>query len=213
MRRLILPAALMIFLCLPHIAGGEALELVSGGSNESGATLLNPGEVLLKWTAPGDDGYSGRASSYELRYQLRAKGPLDTELEWIQGVRVIGEPTPSAAGRTDSILLTGLPYGERYYFCIRAYDEVGNASPLSNSPMVMVQDSFNCSYLPGDVNGNGVVNMLDVSYLITFIYKDGPAAIPAVAGDVDGSLSVNILDVSYLTRYLYRDGDKPVCRD
>lgn|GEM_PF-2573727 len=213
MRRRILPAALMIYLCLSNIAGGEGLELVPGGIDESGTSLLNPGEVLLKWTAPGDDGYSGRASRYDLRYQLRSKGPLETELEWIQALRVTGEPTPSTAGRTDSLLLTGLPYGDRYYFCIRAYDEVGNVSPLSNSPLVIVQDSFNCSYLPGDVNGNGVVNMLDVSYLVTFLYKDGPAAIPAVAGDVDGSFNVSILDVSYLTLYLYRDGDKPVCRD
>lgn len=64
----------------------------------------------------------------------------------------------------------------------------------------------------GDVNGNGAVNILDVTYLISFLYKSGPAPVPTVDnGDVNNSGTVNILDATYLISYLYKSGPPPNC--
>jgi hypothetical protein len=32
-----------------------------------------------------------------------------------------------------------------------------------------------CSIWAADVNGNGVVNLLDITYLIAYLYQGGPA--------------------------------------
>ncbi|SYZ72782.1 exported hypothetical protein [Candidatus Zixiibacteriota bacterium] len=68
-----------------------------------------------------------------------------------------------------------------------------------------------CDFTCGDLNGNGSINILDVSFLINFLYKSGPAPSPMSIADVNNSGSVNIIDVSYLINYLYRQGPALSC--
>lgn len=65
--------------------------------------------------------------------------------------------------------------------------------------------------LMGDYDESGSLNILDIIYIINYIYKDGPAPIPLISGDMDCSNSINILDVIYLINYLYKDGP-PACQ-
>lgn len=67
------------------------------------------------------------------------------------------------------------------------------------------------SYICGDANGSGSVNILDITYLINYIYKGGPPPDPIESGDADGSGSINLLDITYLINYLYKGGPAPVC--
>ena len=92
-------------------------------------------EVLLTWTATGDDGLNGIASGYEIHYLEAKYGPISNELAWRYSNRVSGEPIPSPSGQTDSMIITGLEDGKGYYFCIKAYDDAGNYSGLSNSTL------------------------------------------------------------------------------
>ncbi|MCX6828617.1 MAG: hypothetical protein NT002_04975 [candidate division Zixibacteria bacterium] len=57
----------------------------------------------------------------------------------------------------------------------------------------------------GDVNGSETVNIQDITYLINFLYKGGPAPFCAL-GDVNNSGIVNIQDITYLINFLYKDG-------
>jgi hypothetical protein len=84
------------------------------------------GDVTLTWTAPGDDGMEGRAARYDLRYA----GWELTEATWdsAQGVVV---PVPRAAGEAETLLVKGLGSG-RWFFGLKAADEVPNWSALSN---------------------------------------------------------------------------------
>ncbi|MEW5922967.1 MAG: peptidoglycan DD-metalloendopeptidase family protein [Candidatus Zixiibacteriota bacterium] len=66
-------------------------------------------------------------------------------------------------------------------------------------------------YICGDANGNGALNILDVTYLITYLYKGGPEPVPMEGGDANGNGAINILDVTYLITYLYKSGPAPVC--
>jgi len=66
-------------------------------------------------------------------------------------------------------------------------------------------------FLCGDADGSGALNILDVSRIISYLYKNGAAPVPPEAGDADGSGSTNILDVSRLIGYLYKNGSAPIC--
>ena len=66
-------------------------------------------------------------------------------------------------------------------------------------------------YKCGDADGNDALNILDVTYIISYLYKNGPPPIPEAAGDVDKSQSCNVLDISYLINYLYKGGPPPIC--
>ncbi|ALP53607.1 hypothetical protein Tel_10955 [Candidatus Tenderia electrophaga] len=86
--------------------------------------------VALTWTAPGDDGLMGTASSYDIRYSTSAIN----DGNWASATQASGEPTPSAAGSNQSFTVTGLSPGTTYYFAIKTSDNASNTSALSNSP-------------------------------------------------------------------------------
>ena len=66
-------------------------------------------------------------------------------------------------------------------------------------------------YVCGDADGSETINILDVSYLVNYIYKGGPAPVPEESGDADGSGTINILDATHLINYLYKNGPEPIC--
>jgi hypothetical protein len=81
--------------------------------------------------------------------------------------------------------------------------------PMSGESLDMafvITDSMIC----GDVNNDGIINIGDVVYLITYLYRGGPPPIPMTCvGDVNCDGIVNIGDVVYLVTYLYRGGAAP----
>lgn len=84
--------------------------------------------VALSWTTPGDDGNTGNASSYDIRYSTSTI----TELNWNSATTVSGEPTPQIVGTIQSFTVTGLTCGTLYYFALKTSDEVPNTSAISN---------------------------------------------------------------------------------
>ena len=82
----------------------------------------------LIWTAPGDDGASGTATTYDIRYSTATI----TEGNWSLATEVTGEPVPSIAGSSELMTVSGLSAGTTYYFAIKTSDEVPNESDISN---------------------------------------------------------------------------------
>ncbi|SYZ73052.1 exported hypothetical protein [Candidatus Zixiibacteriota bacterium] len=200
---------IFIFMAIAAIFAAVGSADAEGGL--AGETTFNPGEILLRWTAPGDNGYTGRAAGYDIRYQAYSLGPLDTEAEWRNASRVLGEPSPSIAGVKDSMIVKSLVYGASFYFAMKTYDLAGNYSVLSNSPLVTAGDTLNCSYIPGDANADGYINIKDVACVVSYLYKEGFLPYPLQSADVDASGIINILDVSYVIKSIYHEGPDPVC--
>jgi len=95
-----------------------------------------PAPVTLTWTAPGDDGMTGTATVYDLRYAGQPPALGDTITWWQSAARASGLPLPSASGVTDSVVVL-LPPGN-YWFNIRVADEVPNWSSWSNWLNVLI---------------------------------------------------------------------------
>jgi len=89
------------------------------------------GEVVLEWTAPGDDGSVGRANEYIIRYSERE---ITNYAAWCEANDVTGEPVPKDAESEETFTVSNLTPGRKYYFAVRAVDDVGNKSILSSSP-------------------------------------------------------------------------------
>jgi hypothetical protein len=100
-----------------------------------GATSTVAYRATLTWTAPGDDGTEGKATSYRIRYR---EGPITDEAAWdaasAPGVTV----TPGAAGIRETVQLVELPGAATVSFAVRAVDAAGNLAPLSNPASVYV---------------------------------------------------------------------------
>lgn len=93
--------------------------------------------VELSWTAPGDDGNTGTAASYDIRYSV---SPI-TEGNWSAATPVSGEPAPTVAGSNQTLTVSGLDPATNYFFAIKTSDEVPNESSISNIAQATTQGS------------------------------------------------------------------------
>ncbi|HEX7899501.1 MAG TPA: fibronectin type III domain-containing protein [Planctomycetota bacterium] len=174
-------------------------------------TAANPTETTmeLSWLAPGDDGASGTATSYDVRYSAAAI----TDANWAAATPAVGEPTPALAGTLQGFTVTGLTRETTYHFALRATDDQGLESALSNIPSAATLDltppaavadltvgtvaaeTVALSWTsPGDDGAAGTAASFDVRYASAPISDATWAAAtpaageptPAVAGTVQG---------------------------
>jgi hypothetical protein len=72
--------------------------------------------------------------------------------------------------------------------------------------------AYQClDFVCGDVNGDALVNIFDATFLITHLYRSGPAPDPPESADVNNDGAINIFDITYLISFLYRNGPDPTC--
>jgi hypothetical protein len=110
-----------------------ALGSLAAAASHEAASGQTANSISLVWTAPGDDGTVGRASRYDLRYSTFAISGTDT-LGWWNAATIVNMTgkVPSTPGALDSMVVSGLVAGVRYYAVIRTADEVPNWSRYSN---------------------------------------------------------------------------------
>jgi CubicO group peptidase (beta-lactamase class C family) len=101
----------------------------------------------------------------------------------------------------------GMPseFGD-FVFTVLAEDNGGAFMDLADYYLRVTESPA----LAGDANGDGTVNLLDITYIIDYIYNDGPDPILMEQADPDQSCFINILDITYLINYLYRGGPDPL---
>jgi len=91
---------------------------------------------------------------------------------------------------------------ETYDVKVKARDVYDHESDWSEALVITV-------YARGDCNGDGIINVGDVLYLINYLYKNGPMPLPFWTGDVNCDREINLADVVYLINYLFRQGPAP----
>jgi uncharacterized Ntn-hydrolase superfamily protein len=87
------------------------------------------------------------------------------------------------------------------------------AEVTANEQTVELTDYAEVYYhLCGDANGDFTHNILDISYLINYLYQEGPIPFPFIeVGDCNGDGTINILDITYMIAHLYMGGPAPMC--
>jgi hypothetical protein len=83
-------------------------------------------------------------------------------------------------------------------------DYTAGGSFVQDGEVVMV------GHISGDPNFDQVVNIFDATYIISYLYMNGPAPQPIIeTGDADGNGAINLLDVTRLVGFLYMEGNPP----
>jgi subtilisin family serine protease len=170
---------------------------------------LASSRVTLAWTASGDDGGSGQASTYQIRF---ATFPLDAA-NFAEGTPVVSPPDPGPPGSRETLSVSGLEPDTEYYFALRVLDEWGaygdpdNVSPVSNvvvattlgAPVLVVEPlELSADLLQGDLATreltlrNSGAGVLDV--VLTAAAGDGwlAASPPAAAVPAGQARAVTI---------------------
>jgi hypothetical protein len=96
-----------------------------------------------------------------------------------------------------------MEYDTTYYWKVVVWDNHGDSTAGPTWAFKTEVFPFVC----GDCNGDGIVTVADANYLVSYIYRDGPA--PIGSGDVNTDANITIADANYLVTYIYRGGPSP----
>jgi immune inhibitor A len=89
--------------------------------------------------------------------------------------------------------------------CLVSVSDVVDGIPVDIS-----DDLFSIiDYVPGDANGNLVVDVADAVFLLNYLFKGGDPPVPMASGDVNSDCLVDLADAIYILNYLFRGGDPP----
>jgi aminopeptidase N len=136
------------------------------------------------------DSVIARGGSGDNLYQITSGDlPYGLELDSLTGI-ISGTPTES---------------GE-FTFDISVKEREGFLSETLEYTLVVLESEG----LAGDIDNNGDVDLLDATFLINYLYRNGPNPDVPNQADPDASCTINILDASHLISYLYREGPEPL---
>ncbi len=144
---------------------------------------------------PGDFNNDGYVNS----------GDMVTLINWLYGSGP-GPPIPAnadpdgncCADTNDAIYLRNYIYG-------------GGPDPVECTcvDVEVCPDTCETQY-PGDANNDGTIDIIDITFLIQWIYQAGPAPPVPSNADPDGNCCSDSSDIVYLTEYLFQAGPPPV---
>jgi Right handed beta helix region len=95
-----------------------------------------------------------------------------------------------------------LMFSLAYWWRVRAYDVQGVSSTPSETRNFW-------TWTLGDINYTHTCNVVDLTYLVNFLFRGGTPIAPRFAGDFNGSCTVNVVDLTYLVNFLFRGGASP----
>ncbi len=138
-------------------------------------------------------------------YQVGMTDSLST-INWVIGYDNYAAPDSFIIYTLDASIDSALTAG-MYSGKIRGF--IGSDTVVCD---ILVDVMFaNC----GDANGDDNINLLDILYLISYLYGNPPGnpPDPIEAGDANADHIINLLDILYLIDFLYGDpaGPEPQC--
>jgi hypothetical protein len=104
--------------------------------------------TLVQWTAPGGDGTAGKACAYDLRRSLQSITSAN-----FASATPVPTQAPGISGAAECVTDLGLLGCKDYYYALKARDEVGNWSAMSNVLHLKTTCSGSINY---DCSGGGL---------------------------------------------------------
>ena len=104
---------------------------------------------------------------------------------------------PVAAGTSTKVTITEFP--TNVPIMLRFRESSGSSSEYCfiDDIEISYENTWTPEFIPGDVNGDGLVNVADVTLLINYNLNDGGDII-VEAADLDGNTEINITDIVQL---------------
>jgi hypothetical protein len=188
---------------LSKIAQGQTLQeyMPPSAITDLKADAVDDSTILLTWTAPGDDGVFGTATSYDIRW---IQNTTVNATNWDQAERVLDPPSPRPGGEADSHFVTiPDPFGN-YGFAVMSEDEAGNVSEISNRCGGLGLESYLWVFPQGLRKGN-TLTILYRSDGVSYTYVGCTSPPVNYCGDGDVVLASDTFDAgTYETTFDFK---------
>ncbi|MEK7775332.1 MAG: M14 family zinc carboxypeptidase [Candidatus Zixiibacteriota bacterium] len=170
----------------------------------NGITGVSGGWVQAKYSLAG---YAGQQIMLRLSY-LTDGGVLNegVYLDDIENVDRFGSIVSLVSSADTSYFFTDKSPGTYWYRAI-SIDAQGQGSRYSN----VVKAFIPVPYIVGDANHSGGINIVDLTYLVGYLFNGGALPNPPASGDCNCSGGINIVDLTFLVQYLFAGGAVPSC--
>ncbi|MFN0151646.1 MAG: fibronectin type III domain-containing protein [bacterium] len=149
---------------------------------------INGTTVRLEWSASGDDGCEGVAASYDIRY---SPTPID-EASWPRAVVVSNSLAPDSCGEPQSLTFDVPNDTALYFVAIRAVDELGHISSISNVLVLDLTPSEGDNYWRTDLSPMQPLGQFTVIYCV-----EGYAGSVVIAGVFNKIDNVEVNGVAF----------------
>ncbi|MBD3380756.1 MAG: choice-of-anchor D domain-containing protein [candidate division Zixibacteria bacterium] len=192
---------------IPDIVGDNSFEMVLGGRNGLVLCLSGGLNTLVNDppTAPTIDGPSIGVMTVPYDFDLLSDDPQGDEvyyyIEW-------GDQTTTDWNGPH-------PANQKVQFS-HSYDESGTyiirakAKDIHNAESGWSEDfEIEIAFLCGDCNNDGVTDVSDAVYIITYAFAGGPPPQPIEAGDTNCDGNIDVSDAVYVINYAFAGGPAP----
>jgi hypothetical protein len=89
------------------------------------------------------------------------------------------------------------------------FDYMKEVVKMELATLITVARTFEPQYVIGDANGDDVIDIADVVFIVNYLFINGPAPDPPERGDPNCDGEVDLGDVVYLVDYLFVGGPPP----
>ena len=195
---------------IPHYGGSgvytfEALLYPNGDivyQYQSMSGTLNSATIGIE-NSTGNDGLQVTYNADYVHNQLAVL--LTLNQGWLTESPTSGVVTPGNIGIVE-VTFNSEDLSEGTYTATIYINSNDPDEPTIEIPVTFEVETF----VPGDANGDGQVDMNDLTYLGNYLFSNGPPPNPYLAGDVNGDCNVDGNDINYLGNYLFFGGPSPL---
>jgi hypothetical protein len=145
------------------------------------------------WHASNNPDTIGGSVTYTLKYSL-------SPIFW--GYEQVDSLTDTSYTLSESLVPDTI-----YFWRVKADDGAPNGVTWADQGFWWFKVE---TYVYGDADGDEVVDLADVVYLIRYLFKEDEPPIPLASGDPNNDCVVNIADIVYLLNYIFKEGPEPL---
>lgn len=170
---------------------------VGGNDEQPLSFVINPELAIITDTLP--DGIVGQPYSQTLAV---TGGTNMKSWEDKNGELTGTGLTLSAAG----VLSGTVSVAQTISFTAKVQDGIGSSTEK------LFTLAMTAAFVCGDVNDDEALNVGDAVYIISYIFRGGPAPLPLAAADANNDGKITVGDAVYLISYIFRGGPAPKCQ-
>lgn len=155
------------------------------------------------FTDVGFSHWDAQNNRYTIRLNSSSNGSVAAMPAGSGAVLKLAFTIPGTAEADDTVVVSHSGYG--------SYDPQFSGDLATYIPVALNSEIVISCLFNGNADGEGSINIADVTKLVVYLFGGGAPPDPLLLGDANCDDGVNIADLTFLVAYLFGGGEPPPC--